>query len=188
MAELRYPYREDWSWAGWFGFSTTGVQYADSGIKGLKRYAPFDQGEWFKQDDSGASLLARSFDAGTSRVTDALTSTIAGTYKLYRRLRLPRNFGSWSTVTLMVSKNASPSHTSLAVTMYQDAAADAGVTAVTLLPSTADTWQQFTLTPTGTPAPGSFVTFVVTYVAAAADATIFLADWVPLYVTDKGTV
>jgi len=189
MSELSYPYREDRSCSGFFEFTNTGVQYADTGIVGLKHYASFDQGPWAKTETDGTSSYALDVDSGNHRVSDSITSlTIGASYSrtsLWRRLRIPRDFGSWSSLTLFTRKNTA-SIVSFTTTIWKNATEDAGITDFSILPAVADVWEQFTLTPSGmTYNPGDFVTFELEFTTTAVSAEVFVADWSLLYVTDK---
>ena len=127
MSDIAYPYREDRSCSGFFEFTNTGVQYADTGIVGLKQYMPFDQGGWAKVDGGGASSIYElDVDTGNFRVSDSLTCVATGAHVLYRRLRVPRDYGSWSSITFFVTKNTG-GITSLTASLLKNATADAGI-------------------------------------------------------------
>lgn len=190
MADMNFAYREDWSCSGFFGWSSTGVKMCDNGFHGLKHYITFDQGAWIKQDEAGAGgTLTQTFDTGTYRVTDSLTTSGAAYVAMYRRFRLPRDFGSWSNITLMSSRNASADFIFLQATLYKGVSADAGLNGVTIAPSTTDTWQQFTLTPTGlTYNPGDFLTLKIILGGGDVGVQSFVADIAPAYYTARGNV
>lgn len=191
MPGASYAFREDWTASGFFGFSSTGVQYADRGIKGLRKYAPFDQGPWLKIDTLGTSDYTMGYDGDTSRVFDQIEPTVLsvgnGVFALYRRLRIPRDFGGFSGITLFSLRNSLEVY-EMIVTMWANGVADTGVNAIRVKPIMTDVWEQFTLTPTGAYLPGDFVTFVVQIASSSIAVQARFADWAPCYVTDKGNV
>lgn len=189
MADISYPYREDRSCSGFFEFTNTGVQYADTGVRGLKQYANFDQGPWMKVDSSGTSTYAMDLDAGIYRLSESLTSDSAtgGDHRLYRRMRVPRDFGHWLTLTMFARKNNGTVVTSLGVSIYKGATVDPTVNAFSIKPATNNEWQQFTMTPTGNYSPGDFITFEIKLVCTGF-CEVFVADLAPLYYIDKVNV
>lgn len=190
MSDISYAHREDRSCSGFFEWTHTGVRYGHEGIQGLKHYAIFDQGPWLKVDTSNIQTYSNTFDAGTGRVTDSVEATLgAGTTFLYRRMRLPADFGSWINITLFTSKSSIASgYGAFNVSLYKGSVVDPLVNQVSVMPTTADTWEQFTLDPNAGYLPGDFVTFVVKMEFLTLGAHVFLADWTPTYRNAVGNV
>ena len=207
MAKLKYAHVNDELGDGEFRFMRTDVTHADDGHDNLKLYAPFDQGDWQKDDTTGTSIYSKGFDSGTSRVYESLAvNTLvggAGVYTIRRRLLLPRDFGrsgvlpedpgaadggiglfDANAISLFTYRDGAVSD--IKATLLYAGAADGGVNGVSVNPGAASTWTMFTLSPSGTYAPGQFVTLQIEYDANTAAIAIRVADIIVAYRSARG--
>lgn len=194
MAGISYPYREDWSGSGFFGWDSTGVQYGHNGIKGLRHFAPFDEEEWRKLDVTGACIHGHEHDLLTSRLSERLTAVTVvagvGFYRMYRRLRLPRDFGQWAFFTVFTKKEGPTAKITEATWgLQKNGVDDSSFHNISFLPDAASEWQQFTAATSDAYSPGDFLTFVVEFkvngVTDPGGPILYVADLAATYVCDK---
>lgn len=209
MGDLHLPVRQDLADSGEFRFNNHGVSHADDGHEMLRQYAPFDQGPAQVEDVTGSSLFNPGvFDAPTSRLYDEVKAVTlvagAGVYKWRRRLLLPRDFGRsapspidgttdaflglFEADALSIFVYRDGDITDIKATLWIAGAADAGVNGVSIKPVAANTWTMKTLSPSGTYAPGQFVTLELEYDASTEGVAVRYADFINNYRVARGNV
>jgi hypothetical protein len=194
--------------SGGFRFRNHDVSHSDDGHEMLRQFVVFDQGPFSKEDVSGSSTKSEPYESATSRVYDKINADVlvagAGTYKIRRRCRLPREFGRSAASPIDGSADAflglfpsdaltlftkrSGDLTSLKVTMEKAGSPDSVVNGVDVKPSAASTWQMFTFTPGDVYNPGDFITLTLEYVASTVNVWVALADYTLAYLTARGNV
>jgi hypothetical protein len=156
-------------------FENTGVTYADDGINGLLHNIPMSQQDWIHD---GVHALSYSFDATTARLPARMTAAGAGNGFLRKRLLLPRDFGRWPNNAIkLITRRSAIISGSLLFTMYgPSGSADPDVNAINVTPVSADTYEQFVITPGGVYAQSDFMTAALELEFIAANP----GDWMEI--------
>lgn len=160
-----------------------GTKFGSRGTEGFRKFVPIPQSEWAKVDTAGTSALAYLFDSATSRLTAELNPSATGTHKIRKRILLPRDHGSETTLGFRVITKRSGAITSLKISILKGGTADATINGSSISPASASTFELFSFTPGTNYTPGDWLTIEVEYVSSTNGVTVEIGDLEWAYLT-----